>query len=425
VNGTDVSIHLTTAGTQENMKNNEKGARSVSTPTHLHYQLIRNVTSLDEKENGVSTYIANIPAEHLLEIGTTDNLRSYIAEHSDRKRNSVHKAIEATILDEPDRFINRNGGLTVTCSEAEIDDSKKIASLTNASLINGAQTQGELKRYFDSLRDPESGDLQEGVSFLARVEIIVDPEPAQVTETAIARNSATAVKSISQAGKRGHLIDLATAISTARPGQTIRQAETDTDVIETHLILQCARLLMPRDVSGNESASELLKAYKNKAQCLTDFSNWYSAKDTDPESKEKYRFTVEIAAQALGEYENWMKHSAWNGHFIREETKKGRAVRRDKQSNIVWVAPGLLFPLMSALRAFVIQDPKGKWVIEKPKPPIFSDASLIESTVNQFRAHDSDPMAMGRSAAAYDALRNYTETIVKVLEATKEAGLKI
>lgn len=49
-------------------------------------------------------------------------------------------------------------------------------------------------------------------------------------------------------------------------------------------------------------------------------------------------------------------------------------------------------------------------------------AELIQRTVNQFRAHNSDPMAMGRSAAAYDALRTYTETIVSVLNDAKTAG---
>ena len=39
----------------------------------------------------------------------------------------------------------------------------------------------------------------------------------------------------------------------------------------------------------------------------------------------------------------------------------------------------------------------------------------LARTVTQFRAHNSDPMWMGRSAAAYEALRTYTETIVTVL----------
>src|SRR6185436_17078925 len=124
--------------------NTKNGERGTST-TQIRYQSIRNITSTAEKTNNVQTFIANVPADQVINIGTGANLRSYIAEYSDRKRNGVHRAIENTIRVEPDRFINRNSGMTIACSAAEIDDTKKIAILTGASLINGAQTQGEIR----------------------------------------------------------------------------------------------------------------------------------------------------------------------------------------------------------------------------------------------------------------------------------------
>src|ERR1700753_4234464 len=108
---------------------------------NLPYSLIRNLTSPDEKANGVQTWFANVNARDILNIGTEDNLRSYIAEHAQSKRNPVHKQIEATIQELPDRFINRNAGITITCTGCEVDDTRKIARLENASIINGAQTQ--------------------------------------------------------------------------------------------------------------------------------------------------------------------------------------------------------------------------------------------------------------------------------------------
>src|SRR3954462_12878941 len=95
----------------------------------LPYNLIRNLTSPDEKANGVQTWFANVNARDILKIGTEDNLRSYIAEHLPSKRNSVHKQIENPIQELPDRFINRNAGVTITCTSCEIDDAQKIARL--------------------------------------------------------------------------------------------------------------------------------------------------------------------------------------------------------------------------------------------------------------------------------------------------------
>ena len=74
--------------------------------------------------------------------------------------------------------------------------------------------------------------------------------------------------------------------------------------------------------------------------------------------------------------------------------------------------PGILFPIMSALSAFVVL--KGaRWKLEPPS--LFKDAELIRRAVQQFRALEREVTVMGRSEAAYDALSIYTETIASVL----------
>jgi hypothetical protein len=62
---------------------------------------------------------------------------------------------------------------------------------------------------------------------------------------------------------------------------------------------------------------------------------------------------------------------------------------------------------------FVEQNSEGQWRIKKPKR--FKPDEMIKRTVSQFRAHSSDPMVMGRSEAAYDALRIYPQTLVEVM----------
>lgn len=386
-------------------------------PTRLNFQLIRNVTSPEEKSSGIQTYVANIAAEEIVEVGTQDNLRTYIPEHANKKRNSVHKAIENTILTEPDRFINRNSGLTVTCSEMKLHDKEGYVELWNASLINGAQTQGEIVRYLESISDPDD-DYWPEAGFHVRVEINVDPNHDSVVETAIARNTATGVQNISQAGARGHLDDLGKIVQQAL-GRDIRKSETDVDVIETFQVLQYTRLLMPPSVSGSSNATELLRPYKQKAKCLEDFSDWYQRRATDAEAARRYNFTVQMAVKALQEYEYWEKHEAWNGMRIWEDTKKGgRACRRDKSGKVVWVSPGILFPLMKSLSAFVVEDSPGHWIIDKPT--LFKPNALVNKTTAQFRAHDSNPMDMGRSEAAYEALLTYPQTIADVMKEFSE-----
>jgi hypothetical protein len=387
------------------------GHGTVTGAFDLPYSLIRNLTSPDEKANDVQTWFANVKARDILNIGTQDNLRSYIAEHSPSKRNTVHKQIENTIQELPDRFINRNSGITITCTSCEVDDAKKIAHLENASIINGAQTQGELKRYFES-------EESDGADFMVRAEIVMEPQRDQIVEIAIARNTATAVKSVSQAGARGYLTDLKETIEKALPGETLQMSETDTVGLNTQAVLQWARLLMPQKLLPGSSARNF--AYKQGGKCLADFSDWALNAKSDPIAKKLYDFTVQIGPVAIREYRYWEQHESWNGHRLHEYGKKsdkphgGRPVRRDRATGkVTWVAPGILFPIMSALSAFVRQK-NGQWVLEKPKVS-FKEDELIRRAVQQFRALEREVALMGRSEAAYDALSIYTETIADVL----------
>ena len=111
-------------------------------------------------------------------------------------------------------------------------------------------------------------------------------------------------------------------------------SETDTDVVETMQVLQYARLLMPSSVSGNTSSAELLRPYKNRAQCLEDFSDWWLAKDKGSTADEraaaqaKYDFVIQMAPVAWREYNYWESHSGWNNKYIWEQTQKGGRVVR-------------------------------------------------------------------------------------------------
>ena len=394
------------------MANHAKGERAPAS-VKIAYQLIRNTTSPDEQTTGVKSFVANISAFEILKLNTSGNLRDYIAEYNPRKRNRVHDAIRSTIETEPERFITKNSGFVVSASDIIVDDNKKIVTLKSASIINGAQSQGEIRSWYEETFQEEAPDA-DYVPFYVRVEIIVDPDEAEVVETAISRNTATPVKSISQAGERGQLDELELSVRKLFPKLNIQKSETS-EGYDTRKILQYARLLMPSIVSKNEAAAEKLRPYKNPEQCLTEFCDWHDDKTIDAVKHLKYEFSVQMAPHAIQEYEYWEKHEAWNGHRIWEETSNGRACRRDKTGKIVWVCPGLVFPIMSAMSEFVVKDTRGRWGLSKPK--LFKPEEMIRRAVAQFRtAAHSDPMQMGRDAGVYDALRIYPNTLVSVMK---------
>lgn len=263
----------------------------------------------------------------------------------------------------------------------------------------------------------DTSEDDEGADFMVRVEIIMEPAHEQIVEIAIARNTATAVKSVSQAGARGYLTDLKTSIERALPGETLQMSETDTTGLNTQGVLQWTRLLMPQRMLAAGVPRNF--AYKQGGKCLADFSDWALNAKSDAAAKKLYDFTVQAGPIAIREYRYWERHEGWNGHRLHEYGKRsdkphgGRPIKRDKVTGkVVWVAPGILFPIMSALSAFV-RPKNGDWLLEKPK--LFKEEELIRRAVQQFRALDRDVALMGRSEAAYDALSIYTETIADVL----------
>jgi hypothetical protein len=248
----------------------------------------------------------------------------------------------------------------------------------------------------------------------------MEPIHEQIVEIAIARNTATSVKSVSQSAARGYLAELKETIERRLPGETIQMRETDLvgpNTLNTQSVLQWTRLLMPQSLLGEQATARNF-AYKQAGKCLADFSSWAQYRDSDAESKKLYDFVVQIAPVAINEYRYWNEHEGWNGHRLHEFGKRsdkpsgGRPVRRDANGKVYWVAPGILFPIMSALSAFV-REKSGKWVFEKPT--LFKEEELIRRAVQQFRALAREVAVMGRSEAAYDALSIYTDTIATVL----------
>ena len=263
------------------------------------FESVRNLASPDEKKNGTRTYFANLPASEILKIDTVENLRQYIPELRPGKRNKVHEAIAETIRDNPDEFIVLNSGFTVCAAECVVNEEKKEIRLRNSSLVNGAQSQGEIKRYLTEC--DEKGEPAK--EFYVRAEIVVIDEPDFVTEVAIARNTATKVCELAQAGKKRKFDDVEASFIKVFPDAKLRKSDTDPiDTVDTERVIQlCAALMPPELVGEDKLISSKLKAYKNKAQCRVDFEKAYDELvkvdkgDQDATLVECYGFYVDMA----------------------------------------------------------------------------------------------------------------------------------
>jgi hypothetical protein len=377
----------------------------------LSYIKIRDVSTKTEEDNGASTYVAVLPASEILKIGTDGNLRSYIPAHEGKKRNLVHKAIAKTINEKPDRFSQLNSGFLIGASKITIDDSKRIVTLRHASINNGAQSQGEIKRYVEECHKKS----EPPADFAIRCELSIEPDDATRTDIAVARNTATRIEGISIAGKHGYFDELNASFQRSFPDLELARSETNVEehFVDTRQLLQVLWAMMPHELEpeGRRTIEARMRAYKNAAFCLQDFIGIVDHKN-DPDNAARYEYFIHMAGAAWREYRRWRTHKLWNDKRLYE--RLGQAVR-DDTGQVMEIADGIVFPILSALSRFVrFNKQRREW--ELAYPAGWEDEDLLLAARGQLKECDGRPMLMGRSGSAYQALMNITEYAVRLAD---------
>ncbi len=122
--------------------------------TAFPYHSFRNISCPEDLQNERKVFSGHAPVTSVLDLPTDANVRGYLleAEGKQRKRETqVNREIRQTLESHDEIFSILNGGLVVVARHHEVDEQKKILFLRNPSIINGSQTQGVLKDYFERL----------------------------------------------------------------------------------------------------------------------------------------------------------------------------------------------------------------------------------------------------------------------------------
>lgn len=380
-----------------------KAAAVVSFPYHS----FRNISCPEDLENDRKVFSGQAPVTSVLQLDTDANVRDYLleAEGKQRKRETqVNKEIRQTLEAKPEVFSILNGGVVIVARRHEVDEQKKVLRLTNASIINGSQTQGVLRDFFAKLHE----DDEKAPSIHIKFELIVSDDEDLIGEISIARNFQNDVASISIAGRRGQLDELERALRKEDRSSKLQKKETQLsdDYVQTERLLQVIAALIPVELwpKPNESDNpNKVYTYSMKAKCLKEFQDIHvkahDSKHEDHKSaKDLYQFYLDIAPQALELYEKWKSHQGFAGTGIRSITREGR--------EIVEVPDGIIFPIIASLSAFAKKTDKG-WRIVPPS--VFKDAEIIRAAKSVYQSMaNSNPWLMGKNQACYFALYQIT-----------------
>lgn len=380
--------------------------------TVLEFHSLRNISSPDDTANDRKVLTGHMPILEVLKLNTHANVRSYLLDVEGKKkkvRTAVHRAIENTLENNPDKFSVLNGGVTIVAENYDINEKKRQLTLNEASIINGAQTQGIIKDYFEGLKD-QSDFPDAHITF----ELIITTDENLVAEISIARNFQNDVKLLSISGKLGIFTELEKSISSGLDGQKLRTSETDSteDHMDTEKLLQVMTALIPEELwqgTGRGDTANKNYAYNQKAKCLKEFTELKKKVDSGnatAEQNELYQYFIDIAPSAWKLYEEWKAHPKFVGTRMRSIVRDGR--------EIVEVPDGVIFPILAAISMF-IEKIDGKWQLNIPD--IFEPQDLVSAASSAYKdVANHKPYVMGRSKASYSSLIQVTSIYKRLMQ---------
>lgn len=374
-------------------------------PYRLPFENCRNITSAHDSAAGRKILVGQAPASAVLDLEDNENVREYLVDAQGKQKRSptlVHQAIRKTLDDDAERFNVLNGGMVLVAAEAEIDDKGKTLLLRAPSIINGSQTQGELRRFYK--RYENDPDVDPTIKF----EVIVTDNADLIAEVSIARNFQNDVKPISIAGRLGQLDALESALQTVDPTARLRKAESDLTndghFLDTEKVIQVTFALLPETVlnavAPKIDPTNKVFSYSQKTRCLRLFQTLVE----NNEASEAYSDFLGIAPIAWELYLKWKAHQGFQGSRIRS------IVRED--GKIIEVPDGVVFPIVAAHAPF-LSEKNGRWKLAVPAQ-VYSDDDMIEAVKQAyFDIANHNPQTMGKSKACYSTLSRMTGIYTK------------
>jgi hypothetical protein len=376
----------------------------------LKYNSLRNVTPPEEENSGRRRYCGNASAQVFFELPDDLNIREYLQTEVNgkpiKKKTQVNDAIRNQLDENRVLFPILSGGITLIANEAEVDDKDRKVKLLEPSIINGSQSRGVLKDYFEQHTEDKE---YPSVNF----EIIVCSDKRLAAEITIARNFQNAVLPVSTYGARGVFDDLERAIS-GRNG-TVKLTKSETDVgpeyIDTEKLIQVVTAMLPASVSmpraskskGNSEGIRVY-AYAQKATCLKDFAEIVSQAASFSDAKAFYEDVS---------YDAWNLYRKLRGY---QGFSSIQAVTKNKNGKVVedGVPAGIVFPVLSALGKFATQQADGRWKLDIPADFDLDDlCKQAKATYLRPGPGQSNPQTMGKELACYLNLHALVDAYIK------------
>lgn len=378
----------------------DSGSKKIELNPTLETKVVRNISSLVDKANEISHYYLVCTASEVLKFATDKNLRDfYGAEGSAKTLKPVHNEIKNSFIHNYEKMKLLHSGFTVIADEASEDKTRTLMNLTNAQLVNGAQSQGVIRQELETL-ERDGLFNSEYHKTLISIELIVTKDRELRNDICNARNSQNPVHYSSLMESRFVFTKLNTKMGLYNQDWSVSGRETTETGIPVARLIQITRLFLPDSLMEENKVKQ---AYVGSLTCLRKFEEWHN------ENNEIYNFMTNFAPIAWTEYLKWNSHKGWAKNQLREDytdKKKKPIGKRLENGDWIDIHQGVLFPLLRGLHVFVEPDGKGGWKLNPRKD--FKEDGMIKKAIQIYREeYNNDPQTMGKDGGSYKTMSAY------------------
>jgi hypothetical protein len=337
-------------------------------------------------------------------------------------KTSVYAAIRRTLQDEPDRFFERNRGLTILAKDVEFDDKKKavVFTLANSALhgvVDGGHTLSTILEVQENCEEERSP-----ASVFIKVMTGVDSE--QVAEIAGGLNSSQQVDLKSLENLKGHFEHLQQVLADEPYSDKIAYKMNEPKPVDVREVLYYLAVFNCDEYNANKHPTQLFGRKEGLVRRFADEAAGRQEASFEiliKRAPEILRLRDLIEKKALnmpdiGRYKagkdervRSKKHRQNELHFL-DETVNGK------------VPLGWIMPMLGAFRANVLWDqPKGSFSWRVKNETLLSTClqRLVTSIQEVHERENRRPEHVGRSATAWRICYETVENAILQHELSK------
>jgi hypothetical protein len=320
------------------------------------------------------------------------------------KRSSVYKNISLTLTQEPERFHERNRGITVVAQDIAYDDKRQEVILTLADnklhgVVDGAHTLSAVL---------EAQQAQEGAYWPAHVffKVVEGLELDQIAEIAGGLNTSQQVDLKSLENLRAHFDELRDALKDEPYAEKIAYKMNEDKPVDVREVLYYLAVF---DAEAYDDKRHPVALFGRKEGIVRKFAE----QAADPKSGDSFRILISKAPEIL-RLRDMIEKKALALNIGRYNAGKGTRVRSDSNREAPLnflnetcngrIPLGWIMPMLAAFRANVAWDrPKGtfSWIVPLEELVDSCIEQLVLGIKDVHEQENSRPEYVGRNSIAW------------------------